>query len=262
MSNEYVSDLFSLEGKIAFVAGASSGIGAAFSLALARAGADVVLGARRTDLTEALAADITAATGRKTQAVALDVAQPESVKAAFDEAEAGLGTPSIVCNNAGIAKTQWALEDTEEDWDLTMDINLKGMWRVGKEAAQRMIDKSLSGSIINTASILGLGYAPRALTYAVSKAGVVHMTKGMAIEWQRFGIRVNALCPGYFVTEMNDTALESERGQKMLLTTPAKRAGDLDELIPPMLMLASPASSFTTGVALPVDGGHSIMLVG
>lgn len=262
MSNEYLDGLFGLEGKVALVAGASSGIGAAFSMALARAGANVVLGARRIDRIEAVAEEISSETGRKTQVVALDVTNADSVKAAFDTAEAGLGTPVVVCNNAGIARPNWALEDTEEDWDATMETNLKGMWRVGKEAAQRMIDAKLRGSIINTASIMGLGVGARGLTYATSKAGVVHMTKSMAFEWQRFGVRVNALCPGYFVTEINDTALTSERGQEMLARTPAKRAGELEELIPPMLMLASPASSFTTGVALPVDGGHSVVLVG
>lgn len=258
----YLKGLFGLEGKVALVAGASSGIGAAFSMALARAGADVVLGARRRDRIEALAKEIASETGRKAHAVALDVTNAGSVNSAFDAAEAEIGIPTIVCNNAGIARANWALEDTEEDWDATMETNLKGMWRVGKEAAQRMVDAKLNGSIINTASIMGLGYGPKGLTYATSKAGVVHMTKAMAIEWQRFGIRVNALCPGFFVTEINDTALMSERGQQMLARTPAKRAGELEELVPPMLMLASPSSSFTTGVALPVDGGHSVMLVG
>ncbi|MEX0299745.1 MAG: SDR family NAD(P)-dependent oxidoreductase [Kordiimonas sp.] len=258
----YVDGLFSLEGKTAMVAGASSGIGAAFSMALAKAGADVVLGARRTDRTESLAQDITAETGRKALPVAMDVTDGSSVSNAFDAAVEALGVPTVVCNNAGIARPNWALEDTEEDWDATMETNLKGLWRVGKEAAQRMIDAKLGGSIINTASIMGLGVGARGLTYATSKAGVVHMTKSMAFEWQRFGVRVNALCPGYFVTEINDTALTSERGQEMLARTPAKRAGELPELVPPMLMLASPASSFTTGVALPVDGGHSIVLVG
>ncbi len=258
----YLDGLFGLEGKVAMVAGASSGIGAAFSMALARAGADVVLGARRVDRIEELARDIEAETGRKALPVAMDVTSGDSVSAAFDRAVEGLGVPTIVCNNAGIARAKWALEDTEEDWDATMETNLKGLWRVGKEAAQRMIDAKLGGSIINTASIMGLGVGARGLTYATSKAGVVHMTKSMAFEWQRFGVRVNALCPGYFVTEINDTALTSERGQEMLARTPAKRAGELPELVPPMLMLASPASSFTTGVALPVDGGHSVVLVG
>lgn len=261
MANDYVSKLFGLEGQIALVAGASSGIGAAFAMALAQAGAHVVLGARRQERIEELASKIEAETGQKAHAVSLDVTDAASVQAAFDNAERALGVPTIVCNNAGIANAKWAVEDTEEDWDATMETNLKGLWRVGREAAKRMMASGLNGSIINTASILGLGVAPKALTYATSKAGVVQMTRSMALEWQRFGIRVNALCPGYFVTEINDTALSTERGQQMLKNTPAGRAGELEELIPPMLMLASPASSFTTGVALPVDGAHSVMLV-
>lgn len=260
MSNEYVSGLFSLEGQVALVAGASSGIGAAFAEALAKAGADVVLGARRVDRIQALADKIASETGKRTLAVALDVTDADSVSAAFDKAEAEIGVPTVVCNNAGVGVTKHALEDTEDDWDFTMDTNLKGMWRVGKEAAARMLKVGKAGSIINTASVLGLKAAGGMLTYCVSKAGVVQMTRVMALEWQRYGIRVNALCPGYFVTEINDTFLETEQGQGMLKQTPARRAGDLPELIPPMLMLASPASSFTTGVALPVDGAHSVRI--
>jgi len=260
MANDYVSGLFGLEGQVALVAGASSGIGAEFARALAKAGADVVLGARRADRIEALADEIAADTGRKALAVALDVSDVDSVKAAFDKAEAELGTPTIICNNAGIGKAQLTFDDTEEDWDRAMNTNLKGMWRVGKEAALRLCAAGKGGSIINTASILGLNAAPGQLIYATSKAGVVQMTRAMALEWQRFGIRVNALCPGYFVTEINDFYLESERGQAMLKKTPARRAGELAELVPAMLMLASPASSFTTGVALPVDGGHSVQI--
>ncbi|TNE63689.1 MAG: SDR family oxidoreductase [Alphaproteobacteria bacterium] len=260
MTADYVNGLFGLDGKVALVAGASSGIGAEFARALARAGADVVLGARRVDRIQKLADEIAAETGRKTLAVALDVTDEDSVQAAFDEATAKLGTPTIVCNNAGLARPNWALEDTEEDWDVTMNTNLKGMWRVARAAAKRMIENGKGGSIINTASILGLGVGPQQTTYATSKAGVVHMTRALAIEWQRFGVRVNAICPGYFVTEINDTFLASDLGQRMLQQSPAKRAGKLPELVPAMLMLASPASSFTTGVALPVDGAHSVRL--
>ncbi len=260
MSNDYLSKMFGLDGQVALVAGASSGIGAAFALALAKAGADVVVGARRIDRIQALADEIAAETGRKTLAVALDVTDADSVKAAFDAAEAEIGTPTVVCNNAGIGIPKWALEDTEDDWDKTMNTNLKGMWRVGTEAARRMTAANKGGSIINTASVLGLMVAAKQLTYATSKAAVVQMTKCMALEWQRGGIRVNALCPGYFVTEINDFFLETEQGQQMLKATPARRAGKLEELIPPMLMLASPASSFTTGVALPVDGAHTVRI--
>lgn len=257
---DYVNEMFSLEGKVALVAGASSGIGAHFARALAKAGAKVVLGARRVERIQSLADDIKAETGSDTLAVSLDVTDRASVKAAFDAAQDVFGTVTVVCNNAGIAAPNWALEDTEEDYDHTMNTNLKGMWHVAQEAAQRMVEAGSGGSIINTASILGLGVGATQLLYATSKAGVVQMTRSMAIEWQRFGIRVNALCPGYFKTEINDTYLESELGQKMISRTPAKRAGKLEELVPPMLMLASESSSFVTGVALPVDGAHSVQL--
>ena len=260
MSN-YVNQMFGLEGKIALVAGASSGIGAEFARALARAGADVVLGARRADRIEALAKEIAEETGRRTLAVAMDVTDGDSVTKAFDEAEAALGTVNIVCNNAGLARPNFALQDTEEDWDVTMNTNLKGMWRVAREAAKRMMEAGTGGSIINTASILGLGVAPTQTTYCVSKAGVVQMTKALALEWQRFGIRVNALCPGYFKTEINDQYLETEQGQKMVALTPAKRVGKLEELVPAMLMFACDASGFTTGVALPVDGAHTVRIL-
>lgn len=260
MSNDYLNSLFSLEGQVALVAGASSGIGAEFSRALARAGADVVLCARRVDRIETLAADIAQETGRKTLALSMDVKSADSVEAAFADAESQLGTPTIVCANAGVGHQVRALEETEEQWDHMLDTNLKGMWRVGKAAAKRMAAAGLKGSIINTASILGLGVTNQHLSYATSKAGVVQMTRAMAIEWQRYGIRVNALCPGFFVTEINEDGLNTERGQQMLKMTPAQRAGELAELVPPMLMLASPASSFTTGVALPVDGAHSVKL--
>jgi NAD(P)-dependent dehydrogenase (short-subunit alcohol dehydrogenase family) len=258
--SDYLNGLFSLKGQVALVAGASSGIGSEFARALSKAGADVVLGARRTDRIEALSVEIANETGGRTLAVELDVTNRESVEKAFAKAKEMLGVPTIVCNNAGIARPNWALEDTEEDWDATMNTNLKGMWRVGQVAAKLMLENGKGGSIINTASILGLGVGPQQLTYATSKAGVVQMTRAMAIEWQRWGIRVNAICPGYFRTEINDTFLDSELGQRMLVQSPAKRAGNLQELVPAMLMLASPASSFTTGVALPVDGAHSVRL--
>jgi len=260
MSNDYLNRLFGLEGQVALVAGASSGIGAEFAMALAKAGADVALGARRTDRTAKLAADITEATSRKALSVALDVTDQASIDAAFASTKQELGTPTVVCNNAGIAKPNWALEDTEEDWDSQMNTNLKGMWRVARVAAKLMQEHGKGGSIINTASIMGLRVASQQLIYCTSKAGVVHMTKSMALEWQRWGIRVNAICPGWFVTEINDTFLETDLGQQMLKKTPARRAGDVSELVPAMLMLAAPASSFTTGVALPVDGAHTVVV--
>lgn len=259
--SSYIEDKFGLGGKVAMVAGASSGIGAQFARALARAGATVVLGARRVDRIQALADEISEETGQKTFAVALDVTDRASVEAAFEAAEKECGTVTVVCNNAGIAEPKFAIDATDEDWDRTVDTNLKGMFRVAQVAAKRMRDAGVGGSIINTASILGLGVAVSQSIYSVSKGGVVHMTKALGLEWQRFGIRVNAICPGYFITEINDVFLETEMGQKMLRNTPARRAGRLEELEAPMLMLASDASSFVTAAIIPVDGAHSVQLV-
>ncbi len=257
---EFLTDTFGLDGSVALVTGASSGIGAHIAKTLARAGADVVIGARRKDRIEALADDIRAQTGRRVLAVDMDVTVGESVSAAFDAATSAFGVPTIVCNNAGVAKSEWAIDSTEEGWDFTMDTNLKGAWRVAKEAAVRLRDAGKPGSIINTASILGLRVAPYQLTYAISKAGVVQMTKAMSIEFHRFGIRVNALCPGYFRTEINDTFLDSPAGQQMLASTPAGRAGQLKELDAPVLTLAGPGGSFISGAAFPVDFAHHLMM--
>ncbi|GHF31105.1 3-oxoacyl-ACP reductase [Kordiimonas sediminis] len=261
MSN-ILNEHFSLTGKVVLITGASSGIGEQLARAAARAGADVALAARRLDKIEKTAADIAAETGQKVIAVKLDVTDGDSVTACFDTVEAALGTVTVVGNNAGMAIPKWALEDTEEDWDRTMNTNLKGVWRVAQTAAKRMADAGVGGSIINTASILGLGVSPQQTTYATSKAGVVHLTKAMALELGRFGVRVNAICPGYFVTEINEEFLSSDNGQKMLRSTPARRAGKLSELEAPFLMLAADGASFISGVALPVDACHSIKLVG
>lgn len=257
----YLESMFSLEGEVALITGASSGIGAHIAKCLAKAGAKTILGARRTDRIDSLAQEIEAETGRTSIAVALDVTSSDSVKAAFETAVREIGVPTIVCNNAGVGVGKWALDDTEEDYDFTMDTNQKGVWRVAQTAARHLREAGKPGSIINTASILGLGVGPQYTTYATSKAAVVQMTKVMAIEFQRFGVRVNAVCPGYFKTEINDTFLETDHGQEMLKRTPAGREGHLDELATAFLMLASPKSTFTSGVALPVDAGHNVVLV-
>jgi len=258
---EYLRDLYSMEGKVVLIAGASSGIGSHLAEVFAKAGGSVILGARRAERIEARATEIAEKTGQKAMAVSLDVTDGASVTAAFDAAEASFGTPDVILNNAGVANPKWALEDTEEDFDFVVNTNTKGMWRVAQEAAKRLNAAGKPGSIINTASILGLGVGPQQATYSISKGAVVHMTKALGIEFQRFGVRVNCICPGYFYTEINDKFLDSELGQKMLKVTPAKRAGRLEELASAYLMLAGDGASFINGVALPVDCGHSIKLV-
>ncbi len=247
----------SLDGKVAFVTGASSGLGNHFAKVLAAAGAHVAIGARREQKLEALVNEIEA-TGGTALSLPLDVTNERSVAEALQETESALGLPTILVNNAGVAKVDSFVNSDEASWDYVMDTNLKGAWRVARMIAARLIETNTTGSIINIASVLGLGVGYGQTTYAVSKAGVVQMTKHMAMEMAGKGIRTNALCPGYFETEMNSDYFESQQGQDYINTTPAKRTGTLDELNVPLLLLASDAGSFINGVALPVDGGHLV----
>ena len=220
----------------------------------------MALAARRVDRIEALAEEVQGKHGVKAKAVAMDVTDADSCTAAVDAAEAALGPLSIAINNAGVARPDMFLDQSEEDWDFTMDANLKGVWRVGQLVAKRMVASQTAGAIVNIASILGLGVGPIHSAYATSKGGVVHLTKSMATELFQYGIRVNAICPGYFCTEINADYLNSDEGKKYVSRTPPRRIGELDELNGPLLMFASDASTYVTGAILPVDGGHSIRL--
>ncbi|CAA0090211.1 2-dehydro-3-deoxy-D-gluconate 5-dehydrogenase [Zhongshania aliphaticivorans] len=253
--NKSVLNTLDLSGQIALVTGASSGLGAHFATVLAQFGATVVAAARRTERLEALVNNITQA-GGKAIAVAMDVNDSESVKAAFNTAQAQVGSVSILINNAGVAEPSRFVDSTEDNWDFTVDTNLKAVWRVSREASERMIRSQVAGSIINIASILGLQPSANNALYATAKAGVVQLTKNSAQELWRHNIRVNALCPGYFETEINADFFKSDKGAQYLNKIPPRRLGQMDELTMPLLMLASSAGSFVTGVALPVDGGH------
>lgn len=254
-----ILDLFSLKGRTALVTGASSGLGRHFGAVLAGAGARVVVAARRLDRLQALVEDIRAK-GGEAVAVPLDVTQPESVARAFDAAEAAFGPVTVLVNNAGVPSNTFFTRLTEQDWRQVLDVNLDGVFRVGQEAARRMIATGSAGSIVNVASILGLGTLKAVAPYAASKAAVIQLTKAMALELARENIRVNALAPGYVVTELNSEFLASSSGQKLLSRVPFGRAASLSELDGPLLLLASHAGSFMTGSVLVVDGGSLLAM--
>lgn len=249
--------LFSLAKRTALVTGASSGLGAHFATVLSAQGARVVLAARREDRLMTLAKKI-AVSGGEALPIAMDVTDPESVDAAFAKIQSEWGAPAdILINNSGLSRESWFAQMSEEDWATVIDTNLTGVWRVAKAAARAMIDAGLPGSIVNTSSITALRTAPMLSSYAASKAGVDHLTRIMAIEMARFNIRVNAIAPGYFQTEINADFLESEHGGEMLKRVPMRRFGKYEELDGPLLLLASDAGSFMTGETIVVDGGHS-----
>jgi len=252
---EQQENLFSLEGKVALVTGASSGLGKHFAKVLAAAGADIAVVARRKEKLDELVKELSDS-GAKAFATAMDVTSAASVDEAISAIENELGTVTTLINNAGVADSRHCLKVDEESWDFVMNTNLKGAWRIAQAVAQRCVASNSPGSIINIASILALRVGFGESSYATSKAALVQLTKSMALELGTKGVRVNAICPGYFSTEMNDTFLASEAGQKMLNKGAFKRAGNLDELNGPILMLSSDAGSFMTGAAIPVDGGH------
>lgn len=235
------------------VTGASSeGFGAHFARVLARCGAHVVVAARRLEALEALVTEITTA-GGQASAVRMDVADLSSVR----DGIAAAGAITTCINNAGVAVTKRALDQTEADYDFVMDTNLKGAWNVATEAAKAMRDNG-GGNIINTASITGFQTAAGTGPYAMSKAGVLHMTRQLAMELARFNIRVNALAPGYFLTDINRDQLSGEAGEPLRKRIAMRRYGELPDLDGPLLLLVSDASRFMTGSILTVDGGHLV----
>ena len=177
----------------------------------------------------------------------MDVTDASSVEQAFAEAEAQFGPVRVLINNAGVTVTRPALEMTENDWTSVIDTNLKGAWVVAQHAGRRMIHHATGGSIVNIASITGLRVAGGIAPYAISKAGVLQMTKALALEWARHGIRVNALAPGYIETELNDAFFSSEAGKALIRRIPQRRLGEARELDGPLLLLASDAGSYMTG---------------
>lgn len=223
---------------------------------LAGAGARVSVSARRVERLSALTDEIAAA-GDAGFAVPLDVTGAGSILAALDAAEGAFGPVDILVNNAGVSRSDRAETMAMADWDAVMDTNLRGVFAVAQAAAQRMKSGG-GGSIINIASILGQRVAGGVAAYAVSKAGVVQMTKALALEWARYGIRVNAIAPGYMETEMNAGFFATEAGAALVKRIPQRRLGEPCELDGPLLLLASDASSYMTGSVIAVDGGHLV----
>jgi NAD(P)-dependent dehydrogenase (short-subunit alcohol dehydrogenase family) len=207
----------------------------------------VALVARRRDRLEALADELRA-TGARVLPVTLDVTDAGAIPAAFDLVTEGLGVPDLLLNNAGVARTGPFLKSGAAERDANFATNFNAAWDLSAEAARRMVAAGKPGCILNVASVLALGGAPGYAAYATSKAALTHLTRCLALEFVRHGIRVNALAPGWFVTEMNDAFLESAAGQEYLGRIPPRRAGRLDELVGPALLLASDAGSFVNGV--------------
>ena len=254
-----------LSGRIAFVTGASSGLGAQFARTLARAGAAVVLASRRTDRLKELRARIEGE-GGNAHVVELDVTDLDSVRAAVAHAETETGPIDILVNNSGVSTTQRLQDVTEDDFDFIFGTNVRGAFFVGQEVGKRMLARArgaapgtfTGGRIINIASMAGLKVLPQIGVYCMSKAAVVQMTQAMAIEWGRFGINVNAICPGYIDTEINHHHWDTEQGRKLVAMLPRKRVGQPQDLDAVLLMLASNESHFVNGAVIAADDGFGV----
>jgi 3-oxoacyl-[acyl-carrier protein] reductase len=255
------ADMFSLKGRVALVTGASSGLGTQFARALADNGAAVALVARRPERLKTLKAEIEGK-GGKAIAVEADVTDRAAMTRAFDAAEKAFGTVTILVNNAGIAHGGRAVEMAPEEWRNVLSTNLDAVFFWAQEAARRILAANKQGAIVNIASVLGLAVSKGAVAYAAAKAGVVQVTKALAVELAFKGVRVNAIAPGWFVTEMNEEYLMGEAGTAIKREIPMGRFGKPGDLDGALLLLTSGAGSYITGSTIVVDGGQVIQIKG
>ena len=249
-----MKDIFNLDGKTAIITGASSGLGKHFAKTLSAAGANLVICARRMQNLEKLKDEIDG----EVLVLPLDVTSEESVANFFSNVESSIGSADILINNAGTSDPKRFKDLDEESWNYVLETNLNGAYRVAKNFTDHLIKDKKGGSIVNIASILGLRVGLNLTSYATAKAGLVQLTKSMALELARSNIRVNAIAPGYILTEINDDFFATADGQNYIKNIPMNRLGLESDLDGILLLLSSEASSFMTGSIIPVDGGHLI----
>ena len=251
-----------LSGRVAFITGASGGLGAQFARTLSSAGAAVVLASRRVEKLKELRAEIDGA-GGDAHVVELDVSSHDSIKAAVARAETEVGSIDILVNNSGVSTTQRIQDVSPRDFDFVFDTNVKGAFFVAQEVGKRMLARAkgaapgtfTGGRIVNVASMAGLRALPQISVYSMSKAALIHMTRSMALEWGKYGINVNALCPGYIDTEINHHHWQTEQGQKLVQMLPRKRVGQPADLDAVLVMLCSDQSHFVNGAVIAADDG-------
>jgi hypothetical protein len=254
-----------LSGRVALITGASGGLGAQFAKTLAKAGASVVLASRRLDRLKDLRSELESE-GHQAHVVLMDVSVKSSIVKAIEHVEQEVGPIDILVNNSGVSTTQKIQDVQEADFDFVFDTNVRGAFFVAQEVGKRMLERAMGvekenfpgARIINIASVAGLRVLPQIGHYAMSKARVIQMTKAMALEWGRFGINVNAICPGYIDTEINHHHWSTDKGKKLIQMLPRKRVGEAKDLDALIVMLSSEQSHFINGAILTADDGFSL----